>query len=375
MNDFPEIALRVIVFLFGASMVINTVKSGIKSFVVPRGENTRLTRFVFAVMRILFDHARLRNADYATRDRRMALYAPVSLLLLPVVWIALVWLGYACMYWALDIGTPRQALTLSGSSLLTLGTVPFGDSFVVVVLEFSEAVLGLGLMALLISYLPTMYNAFSEREAIVTMLEVRAGDPPNVQDMLSRLYRIQGLRGMPEMWQTYEQWFVRIEETHTSLSALVFFRSPNPHRSWITAAGAVLDTAAFVSSSVDIRRQPEAELCIRAGYLALRSIADFFRIECVDDPRYPENPISISREEYDAVYDALAEIGVPLKPDRDQAWLDFAGWRVNYDDTLIQLAALTLAPYAPWSSDRSRPQQHEPVRYKVRNPLLRLLLD
>jgi hypothetical protein len=44
---------------------------------------------------------------------------------------------------------------------------------------------------------------------------------------------------------------------------------------------------------------------------------------------------------------------VSLKPDRDQAWHDFAGWRVNYDTTLLRLAALTMAPYAPWSSDRS----------------------
>jgi hypothetical protein len=40
--------------------------------------------------------------------------------------------------------------------------------------------------------------------------------------------------------------------------------------------------------------------------------------------------------------------------DRDQAWRDFAGWRVNYDTVLLALAALTLAPPAMWSSDRSR---------------------
>jgi hypothetical protein len=42
-----------------------------------------------------------------------------------------------------------------------------------------------------------------------------------------------------------------------------------------------------------------------------------------------------------------------LKPDLQAAWLDFAGWRVNYDTVLIALAGLTAAPYAPWSSDRS----------------------
>ena len=49
----------------------------------------------------------------------------------------------------------------------------------------------------------------------------------------------------------------------------------------------------------------------------------------------------------------MAGAGVPLKADRDQAWRDFAGWRVNYDIVLLSLARLTQAPAAPWSSDRS----------------------
>jgi hypothetical protein len=72
------------------------------------------------------------------------------------------------------------------------------------------------------------------------------------------------------------------------------------------------------------------------------------------NPHFPQDPISISRSEFDAVYDRLAAKGVPLKPDRDQAWLDFAGWRVNYDPVLLALADLTMAPPAPWSSDRSQ---------------------
>jgi hypothetical protein len=86
--------------------------------------------------------------------------------------------------------------------------------------------------------------------------------------------------------------------------------------------------------------------------LALRQIAAHFGIDYDPDPS-PDDPISISRGEYDAVYDRLAEQGVPLVDDRHQAWRDFAGWRVNYDRVLLALAALTMAPYAPWSSDRS----------------------
>ena len=71
------------------------------------------------------------------------------------------------------------------------------------------------------------------------------------------------------------------------------------------------------------------------------------------DPHWPEEPISIDRREFDQVCRELDEAGVPLKADLDQAWRDFAGWRVNYDRVLLAMAELTMAPYAPWSSDRS----------------------
>jgi hypothetical protein len=197
-----------------------------------------------------------------------------------------------------------------------------------------------------------MYGAFSDREAAVTMLEVRAGTPPSAVEMIARSHRIQGMNYLTELWEQWEQWFAELEESHTSLAALVFFRSPEPQHSWLTAAGTVLDCAALYTSTVDVPRNPPAELCIRGGYLALRAIADFYRLSYDHNPN-PTDPISVTRQEFDEAYDQLADYGVPLKPDRDQCWRDFAGRRVNYDAVLIKLAGLTMAPYAPWISDRS----------------------
>ena len=101
------------------------------------------------------------------------------------------------------------------------------------------------LVALLMAYLPTMYAAFSRREQAVSMLEVRAGNPPSALEMLLRFNRIQGLDKLGDYWKTWEVWFADVEESHTTLPALVFFRSPRSDNSWITAAGAVLDTAAI----------------------------------------------------------------------------------------------------------------------------------
>jgi hypothetical protein len=197
-----------------------------------------------------------------------------------------------------------------------------------------------------------MYAAFSKREAAVTMLEVRAGSPPSATEMLTRFHRLERLDKLNELWVSWEVWFVELEESHTSLAALNFFRSPRANRSWVTAAGAILDAASLVSSTVDIPKDTQADLCIRAGFLALRYIADFFGISYNANPK-PDDPISIRKEEFDAAYAQLAQVGVPLKPDREQAWRDFAGWRVNYDTVLVELARLTVAPLAPWSSDRS----------------------
>ena len=98
------------------------------------------------------------------------------------------------------------------------------------------------MVGLLIAYLPTMYSAFSRREQAVNMLEVRAGNPPNPYDMLSRFHRIHGLDKLAELWKNWEIWFADVEESHTTLPALVFFRSPLPEHSWVTAAGTVLGT-------------------------------------------------------------------------------------------------------------------------------------
>ena len=88
---------------------------------------------------------------------------------------------------------------------------------------------------------------------------------------------------------------------------------------------------------MDIPYEPSAALSIRAGFLALRRIANYFDIPNPQNPQYPADPISVTREEFDEVLTKLAEAGLPIKADREQAWKDFAGWRVNYDRVLLVL--------------------------------------
>ena len=342
--------LRLLAFALGIAVVAVTVFSAVETLVLPRGAPNVLSRVVFRGVRVIFDLFVRGRPTYLARDRTMSFYAPVALITLLPAWLVLAWIGYTLVYWAIDLSPLGQAARLSGSSLLTLGFATAG-SFGEALVSFSEATVGLLLVALLIAYLPTMYAAFSRREAAVTLLEVRAGNPPAPVEMIKRYHRIHGLSRLNEQWRSWEVWFADVEESHTALAALVFFRSPQPEHSWLTAAGAVLDAAALTVAVVDVPHDPQADLCIRAGYLALRHISDFFDIAYDPDP-LPSDPISVTRAEFDAACDELAGAGVPLREDRELAWRDFAGWRVNYDTVLRALAGLTMAPSSPWVGDR-----------------------
>src|SRR6185312_4284130 len=105
-------------------------------------------------IRRLFAVAAPPRKEFAARDRILAYYAPVSLLVLPVVWVAMIILGYTLLFWSVGAGDPWQAFTESGSSMLTLGFIPPSGTGEVI-LAFTEATLGLGMVALLISYLPS----------------------------------------------------------------------------------------------------------------------------------------------------------------------------------------------------------------------------
>ena len=342
--------LRIIAFILGALLVIFTLLSAIKTLVLPRAIQDRITGSTFRAMRWIFTISLRWATAYHTRDRVMAYYAPIALLTLLPVWLILVTIGYTGMFWGLGEPGWYEAFTLSGSSLLTLGFAK-ADDFIQLSLVYSEATIGLLLIALLIAYLPTMYAAFQRRESAVTLLEVRAGDPPSAVEMLLRFNRIHGLSRLSETWRTWENWFADLQESHTSLSMLVFFRSPQPKHSWVTASGTVLDAAALTLSTLDIPHDYQADLCLRAGYLALRHIADLFNVSYNRNPSAGD-PISITRTEFDAAYDQLVSQDLPIKSNRDQAWRDYAGWRVNYDQVLLALAELTMAPEAPWVSER-----------------------
>ncbi|MEO7664298.1 MAG: hypothetical protein ABIV26_04170 [Candidatus Limnocylindrales bacterium] len=348
----PERLLRVVAGIAGAAIAARAILAAIRTVILPRSENDEVTRIAFQLVRRALNAIAPPSRSFEFRDRVFAYFGPVGLLAAAVTWLLLVFIGFALIFWATGTPTITAAARESGSGLLTLGFfAPSGG--LQTALTFMEATVGLALAALLIAYLPTIHAAFSRREVAVNLLEVRADSPPSAVAMMERYQRLGRWDALHLEWERWEIWFAELEESHTSIAALAFYRSPKPMNSWITAAGCVMDAAALSRSLLDIPKDIQADLAIRAGFVALRSIADFFGIDYDAKPN-PDDRTSVSREMFEAAAGELSAAGVPIRADRDQAFRDFNGWRVNYDRTLLALSRLIVAPPALWNGPDER---------------------
>lgn len=348
MNDTLELGLRMAAGLAGGWLVITTVSGAIRSFVLPRNETVRLNAFVFSGIRSIFDWSARRARNFARRDRIMAHYAPVALVALPIGWLALVGMGYTGIYWALGVEDLTKSYELSGSSLLTLGTTT-EPGLAVHIFSYSEATLGLLLLTLLISYLPTISQVFARREVVVTQVELRAGETGTAAGLLGWLGHDNDFANDDAQWLAWEQWFAEIDESHTSLPVLVFFRSPQAGRSWVLTAGLILDAANLLFSALAVPRSRQVALCFEAGVLALNRVHRFFSHKADTQPaelRSEEELATISTEQQGFMHSwqALRAAGLPLVPDEAAAWQHYHERRRRYAPALDFLSVLLMTP-------------------------------
>lgn len=339
---------RIPAFVAGVFLVVATVLAAVRSFVLPRSESVRINKWALTLVRYLFDGVAALGKTYAQRDRVMALYAPVGLVTMPLVCLALVAIGYTAIYWALGEGSLGWCYKLSNNSLLTLGT-DTSDSLLTSAFSYSEAALGLLLITLLISYIPTMYQAFARREAVVSQVELRAGNNRSATDLVCWLSGSHALTDDQKEWDEWATWFVELEASHTSLPMLTFFRSPQPGRSWVTAAAIILDAAALILSGMEQPANRYTQLCFRAGCLSLNRMMRYFRVQShtrVAFWRRGQNLIvEPDRASYEATLQQLREAGIPLVADAEAAWQKYQELRGHYVDAVDYLARLTIAPH------------------------------
>jgi hypothetical protein len=363
--------VRVIVGVLAVVGVAAVLGSVVRTVVLPRAVPARLARFAFLAVHWLL-RLRLRltgKSDYATRDRVFAVQAPLGVFAQLATWGVLIWLLFAVLFWALIASTINgaavsRALELSGSSMLTLGfEAPAGLPRQLA--AFAAAAVGLSLLALVIAYLPTVYNAFSRREELITKLTVRTGIPPSGPALLSSSWELGRFDQLEEVWDAWEDWFIRVGETHTTFPQLPFFRSPRPNNHWVLASETVLDGAALVTTAVDGPRQSRAELCLHAGIHALISIADFLGIP--HRPPEPDEQIILSEEKFNTAFNDLRNVGMPMRGDRDSAWVAFRTVRARYEPLLAVLGRMTDAPRSDWSAWSEETSRHVPPLLRPRH--------
>jgi hypothetical protein len=369
---------NVLSLVLGVLVAFAVLGSALKTVVLPQEGNPRLAQFIFALVYRLLVH-RGRN-DAATRSLR-GLYAPVALVSLPLAWMIGMMLAFTCIYWGTHDLSWSRAFEISVSSLTTLGFAePKGTGRILI--AFVEATIGLGLVALLISYLPTIFSAYNSREKGTNRLRPVAGSPPNGVEFLQSLQRLGSLESV-DLWRNSADWMLDLEQTHTSFPILTYFPGSDPEQSWVATVGAVLDAAALVvavseidpvEEFADAQKGPLTVLVYglplivriaRAVYIPLpppTRLQDLLARLAQSSPA-----VSIGREEYDAAMAALSGILV-VDPDRvDEAWRRFTWIRSAYEPALRALAGVTMASPAPWTSDR--PAKVGKPRFIRRRPL------
>lgn len=332
----------VVLFAAGLVLVIATLLSAIGTVVIPHGGSMRTTRLIFRwVRRVANVYGRV---DHSAKRQHKALQTALAggLLTLPLVWLTSAVAGYTLMFRALGADSWRTAYDLSGSSMLTLGFAKASD-LPKLTLSFTASALSISILALLlVTYLPTIFGAYTDREKRLTAFETLAGEPPNVVAMMIRAHQLTNFERLPMLWEGWREWFAELRESHTALPAVAFLGSSRNDRSWVATVGTLLDAAAVSLAVLDVDAEADAALCLRSGSLALRDIAQFFGIDVDHDPQ-PTDSISVDRGVWDQAYDAFVQAGVPVR-EREAAWVDWAGWRVNYDAALVGLARLTASP-------------------------------
>jgi hypothetical protein len=319
---------------------------------------------VFIVNQSMFHFIADRASSYQRQDRILAAQAPVQLIGQVVAWLALFELGFGLLTWPLDAnGALGSAMEQAGSAICTLGYLVPRTSGVAAV-DSLAALCGLGTVALQIGYLPTLYAAFNRREALITLLDSRAGVPSWGPELLSRTHYGLGtgtsaVGQLPQLFEAWEAWSADVSESHTTYVPLAWFRSPRPLSSWITAQLAVLDAAAlYLALLPDASGLIQARLCLRGGFTCLGNIARALRMPIPVDAD-PSDKISLTYDEFVGAVDHLREVDFPIQRPIEDAWNDFKGWRVNYEAAAYALARATDAPPALWSG--SRRLQMEPI--------------
>jgi hypothetical protein len=324
-----------------------------RTLVTPRAARgrLRLARMLFAPVWRPWRWVGVRRSTAQTRERILAAAAPFFFFLLLVGWVSMALVSYALILWSPGFvhgmggdGSFGDALYTSGTALFTIGFgegIATGWTRAIAVLEGAT---GLGLFAVVIAYLPVLYQAFNRREVGVLLLDARAGSPPSGPELLHRMGSAGVASSLPELFREWERWAADVLETHMSYPLLALFRSPHDETSWITALGSVLDAATLILTTVEDEPDEHARLMYGTGVHAVEDLFYYFRLT--------ERETVIQRDEFEDVLNDMKDDGFSIRP-VDDAYSRFTEKRAKYARRLDAIAVMLAAPPAQWIGDRS----------------------
>lgn len=335
--------MRFIGAAIGVAIILLMMVDGFETILQPR----RVThRFRFARLFYLSTWAAWRRGALALpagkrREAFLSLFGPLSLLGLFATWVAGMVIGFGILHWSLGtmVHAPEASHTwwtyiyLSGTTFFTLGygdvtpDLPFGRVLAVV-----ESGLGFGFLAVIISYLPLLSDAFSRRELTISLLDARAGSPPSAFQFLLRAARSDGLHSLENLLVEWERWAATLLESHLSFPVLAYYRSQHENQSWLGALTSILDICAILLAEVKVASTYQVQLTFAMARHAAVDLTLVFRAA------HPRDAVPrLTEEQHRELRAALQEAGLELA-DEAEAERRLAELRAMYEPFINALA-------------------------------------
>jgi hypothetical protein len=319
--------------------------------------------------------------DSRRRDVVLAFRAAAVLMMQLAVWLVSYVLGFALLLLPFTSSGLGYAVSQAGSAMTTIGFTAPPDGAVKAIAVVA-AFASLSTLALQIGYLPALYSAYNRRETAVALLNARSGVPTWGPELLARTHfglgtGMSSIGTLPAFYAEWERLAADVTESHQTYLALVYFRSHRPLASWVTSLLGVLDSAAlYLALCPSTAPTIPARLCLRSGFLCFTRIAQALGVPVPDDAD-PATGITLSFREFEDAVARLRRVDFPIERSAEQAWPDFAGWRVNYERAAYAVAWAVSAPPALWSGPRRsgatpvpplRPPDNEPDPLRPARP-------
>lgn len=337
--------------LFGLIAVALVMFDVSQTVVLPRPTPVtfRPSGWLIAALYALCRRVALRAPRY--REQLLGGFAPYVVVVLLLYWAVGLVLGYGLILHAIRAQirpVPHLSTTLyfSAMSLLSFGfgdLIPVGGvARLVVILESAT---GLGLFALIVTFLFGLFGEFQRREVLVITLSTRAGAPPSGLGLLHTYAREGMVERLDDLFADWEVWSAEVLESHLSYPVLAFFRSTHDNQSWVSALGAVLDAATLVLTTIEDLPRGPARLMRSGGLHLVDDLAQYFHLDGAHDPY-------VQRQEFDEACAQLRAAGYRLVADA-AAWAAFSESRREYAAAINAMARQWVTPPAQWIGDRS----------------------